>query len=115
MEKEITFQMLPIVTAFLYQSPVFTVWLIGFILAWQQRDRDPRKSVYVMTGTAIFMIVTLVDTILNIVLPSAMGYQNLGLFFGIKNFIASVARAVGWIFIMMALFKRNETPAVQNN
>ena len=100
---------LPTLIAYLVQSPILLVWLIGLVLATVYWRRHPRVSLLTVIALVVFLIETLVNTYINMWLPlllSRRGMESSQMvqLLGIKNIVTSIIIAIGWSMVVAAIF-----------
>ena len=106
-----------ILTPFLYRLPLFILWFIGFVLAILRRKRNGRASLFALIGFFLLSVSTFFATLF----PPFVGelskdYSENRV---LVNFMLSSMRvfpfldAIGWIFILIAIFGGRETPKAQ--
>ncbi|HMV25268.1 hypothetical protein L6Q79_01265 [bacterium] len=104
-----TSSLFTIIAAFLSQSPIVVVWIVGAVLAYRQKPVYPRKSLLIIIAMLLFLGQLFINTILNIVFPMMWDTQQLLLSYNVKAMVTSMIMTAGWILIMMALFMKEKS------
>lgn len=105
-------------TLTMYLSQYFIVgmvWLVGVILSMVYWRRQPKVSRLTLIAIAIFLVGSLVSTYAVVYVPLMSrdrGWTSaqLSLYFSLFNIVASLMYAVGWGFILAAIFGRRDEP-----
>jgi hypothetical protein len=109
--------LLPTLSALVMQLPVLLVWLIGLILAIVFWKRHPKVSLFTIIGVSGLLLLTLINTYLNLWLPLMMNEggvsaTQIGITMGIKGIVTSVLSAIFWAFIFVAILGWRKKPEV---
>lgn len=100
---------IPTLTSLLAQSPVFIVWLVALVLAIARWQRHPNVSLFTTLALVGFLVVSIIDTYLNVSLPIMLIEQGqsasqVGVMFAVKGVVSAVIRAVLWGVLIAAVF-----------
>jgi len=102
-----------ILSSYLVIIPVLIIWVIGLIIAIARWSRHPRVSMFATIGLILFILRALVSPWISLLIQqSEISFTQMGIRFSIFNVASAVVAAVGWIFILMAVFggrSRHET------
>jgi hypothetical protein len=96
-------------TNILTQLPVFLVWIVGIIFAIAYWKRAPRPATYTLIAIAIFIISAILAIMVNSNLllglhARGMPIGQVSFIIGGLNIFISLVRALGWGFILAAVF-----------
>ncbi len=99
--------------------PVLVVWLAGLVLSIVNRNKYPKVTRLTVIGLTIFFMISLVNTYVSRMLPiwlTQWGYttDQMVPVFTIKNLIVSVVSALGWGFVITAIFSGRDTSVKSN-
>lgn len=89
------------------QLPTLLVWLVGLVLALVYWKRHPHASGRLVTGLVILAIVALLGTAQNAAMPwlaQRYGASSIALVSGVSGIVRGVIAAVGWAFMVSAVF-----------
>ena len=107
-------QILGTLTSYLAQYFIVSmVWLAGAILSIIYWQRHPKVSRLTLIAIAIFLVASLVSTYTNLYLPILLrdlGWTDgqLTLYYPLHSIVVSLSQAVGWGFILAAIFTRRD-------
>jgi uncharacterized protein YqhQ len=97
-----------IITPLLYRLPLFLLWFIGILFAVIHWKRHPRNSIFALAGFMVLSISTFFATLFPAWLGELM--RDFSENRALAQFILSSIRifpfldAIGWIFILTAIF-----------
>jgi hypothetical protein len=99
----------PTVTAFLFQIPIFLVWIVTLILALVFWQKHPKISALVVIVVLGFLTLNLIDTPLNLWLPlylreQGLGVQQISIIYLARTVVTNLLTAVLWILLTVAVF-----------
>lgn len=94
---------------YLAQLPVFLALLAGIILALVRWRKHPRISLLALLGFGTLLLLSLVFTGLAAWLPGwliqrGLAAARLGRYIAVLNGLRSLLAAVGWVFLIAAVF-----------
>jgi hypothetical protein len=100
---------LPTLSTYLFQLPLFLVWLAGIILAIMRWQRHPRVSLLVLIALILILIETIINSFLGIWIPLMLSQQGatpgqMGTILAIWRLFASILGAVTWGLVLVAVF-----------
>lgn len=91
------------ISNYLYQIPVFIVWIAGLGIAIARWQRHPRTSMLLTVALIIFLARGIIAPALSFALVhSEIGLMRSGLVQGVVALISALAAAVGWTLVLMA-------------
>lgn len=99
----------------LAQTPIYLVWLVGFILAWLRWSRHPRVSLLVVVATGIFLVSGVGVSLFNVFLP-AIAYNTgttmraIGILIGAVSIGRVLLSVVGFSLLIAAALGWREVP-----
>jgi hypothetical protein len=98
-----------VLASLLAQLPVFLIWLGGAILCLVFWKRCPRAALFTLIALILFFGISLFDNYLSIVVPiyareRGWSASQTGVYFAVKGVLASLARAVAWVLVLLAIF-----------
>jgi hypothetical protein len=102
---------LTLLGAFVAQLPEMLAWLAGIALALFHWRRNPRLALLVLIAFILLLTLRLVGGYLDTQLPTALSGVaggNPGLALTLSACAQSVAAALAWVMILIALFGRPE-------
>jgi len=95
--------------------PQLIVLLVGLVIALATWKRNPRPSLWALIGFSLFIILMIASSLTS-ALPltlhqrNNLSVQNIGLIVAVINIVISLLHALGWGFIIAAVFSsRNKT------
>ena len=101
------------------QAPIYFVWLIGAVLAYQHRRGHPTSARLFIAGLAVFFLTSLIFTPLPILLPQWLLVQSntsaadIGWIFFVINCVSQLFSAFGWALVIAALYLAQRELAAQ--
>lgn len=98
-----------ILISYLILTPIFVIWIRGFILAKNSWHKHPRLSRMTTTALAIFLLESLVNTYINFWLPyffseNGLKTSQIAQIYAIKQIITTIIIAVAWGILISAIF-----------
>lgn len=98
-----------IVTQLLSQLPMFLAYLIAMIVAVTFWQRCPRQSLFTIIAAALFLVVSVAQTVLTSYLIHTRndlpaGGEQLGTILTVIGLIGGVLRALGFGLLLAAVF-----------
>lgn len=90
-------------TSYLYQIPLFLVWIIGGVVAIARWRRHPRPSLLLIIALSVFLMRGLTMPLVSFaVAHSGATMARIGLTQGIINLGSTLVAAVAWGFVLAA-------------
>ena len=90
-------------TNFVYQIPIFLVWLIGVVVAVVRWRRHPRPSLLLIIAVAILFLRALILPVVTFsVVHGGMPPARAGFVNGLISLGSMVVAAVAWILLLAA-------------
>lgn len=94
---------------FLFELPVYLVWLIGIILAVIYWQRQPRVALLTLIALVLFFADSLVGGFLSVRLPLMLREQRVGirlvtLFAAVRGIVQVLVSVVAWGLVLAAIF-----------
>ena len=100
----------PTVRAYLFQLPVYVVWLVGIILSMTRWQRHPRASSAALAAFCLFFLESLVGTLLSYNLSRYLAQgrdldgEHIALVLHMVWFGRTIVHAVLWGVVLVAIF-----------
>lgn len=96
----------------LWYGPLFIVWAIGLVMAFGKRAENPKRYNLVIIALILFLFNGFIGFISSVFLPifmmkSGMVYGGFGWFFTVKGAFATIISVIGWVMMLMAVFKKD--------
>lgn len=90
-------------TNYVYQIPVFIVWIIAAIVAITRRRRHPRASLFLVIALGIFFLRALIMPVLSFaVVHSEMARAQAGMTQGLITIASALVATVAWSLLLAA-------------
>ena len=90
-------------TNYVYQIPVFIVWVVGAIVAIARWRRHPRPSLLLISALSILLLRALLTPIVTFTaVHSNLGFERAGMVQGIIALVSSLVAASAWILMLVA-------------
>lgn len=90
-------------TNYVYQIPVFIVWIVGGIMAIARWQRHPRPSLLLVVALSIFLLRALVVPIASFSLVHGdLGFERMGMAQGVVSVVSALVAVVAWILVLAA-------------
>lgn len=88
---------------YVYQIPIFIVWIIAAVVAVARWQRHPRPSLLLLIALGLFFLRALVGPIVTFtVVHSDIARANIGMVQGIISFASTLVAALAWILLLAA-------------
>jgi hypothetical protein len=101
--------LLPTLSTYLIQCPLFLIWLAGIVLAVIRWRKHPRVSLLAVIALVIIFIETIINTSLGMWLPlmlteQGMNSNQVGTILSVWRCISSLVGLVIWGLLLAAIF-----------
>lgn len=88
---------------YVYQIPIFIVWIMAAIVAVARWRRHPRPSLLLLIALGLFFLRALVGPLLTFTLVhSNMARANMGMVQGAITLASTLVAAIAWILLLAA-------------
>lgn len=93
----------------LTQAPILLIWIIGIVLSIILWRKHPAVSALTLIAMGGLIILGIVNTYLNIRLPSLIlerswSFRNTGFVFAFSGMVSSILRAILWVLLIISIF-----------
>jgi hypothetical protein len=90
-------------THYVYQIPLFLVWIIGGVVAILRWQRHPRPSLLLIIALFFFLLRGLLMPLVSFAIAhSGAGLARMGLTYGTVNLVSTLVAAVAWGLLLAA-------------
>jgi hypothetical protein len=98
------------------QLPQLVVLLVGLVIALITWKRNPRPSLWALIGFSVFIILIIVGSLtsalpLTLSQRNNLSMQSIGTIVAVLTIIISLFHAVGWGFLIAAVFSARKKTA----